>query len=149
MNYIVDLIKEFVSGNVISVSALIIVILSAFFEISKFKINPISSTLRWIGNKLNQTQNENIEKLGKKVDDLCSDFEDHKIESQRAEILTFANQEMRGQKHTKEEFDHIIRVHDSYDKYIQEHKLKNGQVTIAYNYISDIYKKYLNENGFL
>ena len=43
---------------------------------------------------------------------------------------------MNRRKHTKEEFDHIIKVHDDYLQYVRERNLENGQVKLAYEYIA-------------
>lgn len=87
--------------------------------------------------------------LEEKVDKIQKEFEQHKVESWRYEILDFANSCMNHRKHTKEEFDHIIKVHDEYAAYILEKKLTNGQVTVAYEYIVQIYRHCMEENSFL
>lgn len=87
--------------------------------------------------------------LSEKVDDIQQDFEQHKVESWRYEILDFANSCMNKKKHTKEEFDHILKTHDDYASYIKEKGIANGQVTVAYDYIVEIYKKCMAENSFL
>lgn len=126
-----------------------IVVLSCFEFSKKIPVNPITSILSWIGERINSSQNDKIELLSGKVDELSYEFKGHIVESQRSEILAFANQEMRGQKHTKEEFDRIIKIHDDYKIYIKTNNMENGQVDAAYKYIKDIYYEYLRENNFL
>lgn len=106
------------------------------------KIQPIRWLLGWIGKQMNRELQKDFEKLTK-------DFETHKIDSWRTEILDFANSAMNRRKHTKEEFDHIIKVHDDYEKYVKERGLENGQVKLAYEYIVKIYKRCLEKNSFL
>ncbi len=101
---------------------------------------------RWLIKKLGETMNHDIKE---QLSELKQDFQDHKVESQRYEILDFANSCMNGRKHTKEEFDHIISVHDKYDQYIDKNELKNGQVDVAYRYIENIYARCLEKNNFL
>ena len=94
------------------------------------------------GKQMNKELQQDFEKLAK-------DFETHKVDSQRTEILDFANSAMNRRKHTKEEFDHIIKVHDDYLQYVRERNLENGQVKLAYEYIEKIYQRCLEKNSFL
>ena len=106
------------------------------------KIYPV----RWLLKKIGETMNHDIKE---QLNQIEKDFQDHKVESQRYEILDFANSCMNNKKHTKEEFDHIISVHDSYEKYLEQKSLKNGQVKVAYEYIEKIYVRCIEKNSFL
>lgn len=118
------------------------------FEISPIKINPISSLLGWIGKKLNRDVKEDIIKLQTDVKNVQSDLQDHKVESWRREILDFADAVMHGAKKTKENFDYIIKLHDKYEKYIKEKNIENGQIDLAFGYISTNYKECMKNNSF-
>lgn len=106
------------------------------------KLEPV----RYIIRKLGDLLNEDVKRQLDKIED---DFRIHKIESWRYEILAFANSCMRHEKHTKEEFDHVIKIHDDYTICVERYKMKNGQVDLAAEYIEDIYKRCLEENSFL
>ena len=106
------------------------------------KFQPVRWAIRKLGDLLNHDIKEKIDKIEKEL-------EEHKLESQRYEILDFANSCMNHRKHTKEEFDHIIKVHDSYEGYITAHGMKNGQVKVAYEYIEKIYMRCIEKNSFL
>lgn len=82
------------------------------------KFQPVRWLLGWVGKQMNKELQQDFEKLAK-------DFETHKVDSQRTEILDFANSAMNRRKHTKEEFDHIIKVHDDYLQYVRERNLEN------------------------
>ncbi len=56
---------------------------------------------------------------------------------------------MNKRKYTKEEFDHIIKVHDDYEFYIKEKDLENGQVRVVYAYIEKLYTNCMEKNSFL
>jgi hypothetical protein len=118
------------------------------FEFSPIKINPISSILRWFGKRLNQDVEIKISQLGTKVDEVQIDLQDHKVESWRRDILDFASQLMDGQSKTKENYDNIIKLHDRYEKYILEKHIENGQIDLAYEYISSHYKECFQNNSF-
>jgi len=119
------------------------------FEIAPIKFRPISLILGWIGNKLNRDVKKDITELQKNIDCLKSDLQEHKIESQRRDILDFADELIQGQKKTKENFNNIISLHDKYEKYINENGIENGQVDLAFLFISEKYKECQIDNGFL
>lgn len=106
------------------------------------KIQPVRALIGWLGKQLNRDMQEKLDKLAK-------DFESHKVDSWRSEILEFANSCMNRRKHTKEEFDHIISVHDDYAEYVKTNKIENGQVDLAYEYIEKLYQRCLGKNSFL
>lgn len=106
------------------------------------KVQPVRWLLGWVGKQLNRD-------MQSKLDSLAKDFEAHKVDSWRSEILDFANSCMNRRKHTKEEFDHIISVHDDYAKYVEEKKIENGQVKLAYEYIAELYRHCCEKNSFL
>jgi hypothetical protein len=118
------------------------------FEFAPIKFSPISLMLRWIGRKLNKDVEDKINSIEKKVDTVQSDLQNHKVESWRRDILDFANSLMLGKRRTKEDFDNIISLHDKYEKYIEERKIENGQITLAFDYISKKYQECRDSNGF-
>lgn len=118
-------------------------------EVTPVKVKPISCFLKWLGKKLNSEVREDIMQLENKVDDMQLDLQQHIIEGQRRDILNFACDLMRGEKKTKEHFDSIIKLHDTYDQYLRKHHKQNGQVTLAFEYISKKYKEALHDNSFL
>lgn len=144
-----DVIINFVKDNVPDNVGYIILFILGFFEFSKIKFSPISSTLSWIGNRINKPLMKKIGEQDEKLNKLSTEFQDHRIGGWRSEILTFANQAMNGRNHTLEEFEHIIRVHDKYYKYITERNIPNGQINMAFDYIEKLYQKNRRINGFL
>jgi hypothetical protein len=105
------------------------------------KIQPVRWLIKQLGNLMNHD-------LKAQLDQLQKEFTDHKIDSWRMEILEFSNSCINHKRHTKEEFDHIIDVCTKYNEYIKEHKLSNGQVDVAHEYIIEIYKKCMRTNDF-
>ena len=90
------------------------------------KIQPVRWLIKQLGNLMNH------------------DLKD----SWRTEILSFQSSCINHERHTKEEFDHVIDTLAKYDKYIKDHKLTNGQVDVAHEYIVDIYKECMRTNDF-
>ena len=118
-------------------------------ELSPVKINPLSSLLGWIGKRLNKDVKNDISQMKLDMKSVKSELQDHIIQSQRRNILNFADELMRAEKKSKENFDNIISIHDRYNKFIEENELENGQVNLAFDYISAIYKDCLINNSFL
>lgn len=118
------------------------------FEISPIPFNPFSSLLSWFGKKINKDVKEELTKLQSDIKTVQLDLQDHKVESWRRDILDFANSIMLGKKRTKEDFDNIINLHTKYEKYIIERKLCNGQVDLAFEYISNTYYDCIKTNDF-
>lgn len=106
------------------------------------KIQPVRWAIKQLGNLLNSDLKEQLNALQK-------EFQDHKIDSWRLEILDFANSCINHRRHTKEEFDHILDISAKYKKYIADNKLTNGQVDVAEEYIIEIYKECMRENDFI
>lgn len=118
-------------------------------EVTPFiKFNPISAILGWIGKKLNKDVEVKISELNDKVNTVQLDLQNHKVESWRRDILNFADKLSMGQDMTKEGFDFIIRTHDNYENYIKLNKIDNGQIDIAFSYISKKYNEHMENNSF-
>lgn len=60
----------------------------------------------------------------------------------RRDILNFYDACRNGQKHTKEQFDFIIHQCDCYEKYIQDHDIKNGIIEVAIKEIRRLYESW-------
>jgi hypothetical protein len=117
-------------------------------EISPIKVSPISAILRWLGNKLNRDVETKLIQLETKVDTVQTDLQNHKVESWRRDILNFSDSLMLGRDKSKDQFTYIIALHDSYEKYIAERGLINGQLDAAFEYIMKRYHECLENNSF-
>lgn len=118
------------------------------FEITPIKIKPISFILSGIGKRLNRDVKEDINKLKTEVKTIGKDLQDHTVESQRRDILNFANALSRGERKTEEHFNYILAIHDRYEKYTEQNKIKNSQADLAFEYISSMYQECRKNNSF-
>lgn len=87
--------------------------------------------------------NDISDSLGK----LTDMFVDKNIEDMRWEILNFCSALTSGRKYNKESFNHVIQIHEKYEKILEENDMENGQVTASMEVIMDVYKDKL-KNGF-
>lgn len=72
---------------------------------------------------------------------------DKEIDDMRWEILNFSSALTSGRQYNKESFDHVIQIHEKYEKILEENGLENGQVTASMEVIMDVYKEKLR-TGF-
>lgn len=121
-----------------------------------FKAKPITWILKKLGSCVNRELSEKIDKVVAKQDALeekMNTMEEQSIkqdiEEMRWNILDFANSCRNGRRHSKEEFDHVIREYTRYEKTIESRNMENGQIELDYQFISEIYLKCQRENNFL
>ena len=146
---LVDAINDMTLGQIAGNATLLFVILASLVEVTPIKINPITSVLRWIGNKINGPLMDRLDDQDKKSDDLRDTIDDNEIDRIRWEILAFSNSCRQGQRHTLDEFDHIIELNEKYHNILKRRNLTNGKIDLEYNYIVKIYKYCQEKNNFL
>ena len=143
------------SGD-LSFWGVLILLISIGVEFTPIKWNPWSAILGWFGSKWNSRINAKLIEIGKKVDKLNTDLDKHiaeaaakELQDTRKDILNFCNSCMIGQKHTKEQFEFVIKQCDAYEKYIEDNKIKNGIVDAAIKEIRRLNQKCIEENSYL
>lgn len=82
-----------------------------------------------------------------KIENLTSLFISKDIDDMRWEILNFCSALTSGRKYNKESFDHVIQIHEKYEKVLKENNMENGRVTASMEVIMDVYKEKLR-TGF-
>ena len=131
--------------------------------IPKFKWSPWSALFKYIGKSFNDKIDKKIEGLDTKIGEINTkvgqvdkDLKKHIRESEQAalqdmrrDILDFCNACMNKRKHTKEQFDFVIKECDTYEHYIRKNEIKNGVIEAAIKEIRRIYEKCISENSFL
>lgn len=144
-----DMISLATVKDTLSTGGIIFVIIASLLQFSKININPWDKILGWIGDRINKKTNERIDNLENKLDKHITESELKDVQDIRRVILDFANSCMYGRKHTKEQFDFVIKECDDYEDYIERKKIKNGVVTSAIKEIRRLYDKCVQENSFL
>ena len=133
----------------LSIGGIAIIILLSLIQVSKINWNPWDKILGWFGSKINSGLNKKVDELEKKFDAHIKESNDEKIENTRKDILEFCNACMNGRRHTQEQFRFILKKCDNYETYIEQNKLKNGEISLAIEEIRRIYKKCCQQNSFL
>lgn len=152
-----DFIASLGFGSGFSFWGVVAFLMSIGIEIiPKIKWKPWSTFLEWIGSKINARTIAKVDELSSKVELLqnelkkhITDSEDKSLQDIRRDILDFCNSCMNGRRHTKEEFDFVLKQCDEYEIYIEKNKVKNGVISAAIREIRRLNDKCIQENSFL
>ena len=132
-------------------------IVLSLVEVSKIKINPWSSLFKWLGNLFMAGVKKDIADLNGEIQLVKNDLNEMKDENRedkakvaRNRILICSDEVYQGVRHSKEYFDNILADITFYKRYCDEHpEFQNEMTVMATQRIECIYKKCLEEHGFL
>ena len=114
-------------------------VLTIFIQITPaIKLSPIT----WLGGLLTG-------KLRNDIADIQTAIDENEKDRIRWEVLDFANTCRNGIKHTKDEFQHIIALHDKYTALLKKTNDTNGVFDAEYDYILNLYRERQERNDFL
>lgn len=82
------------------------------------------------------------------IRNLAITVDENEVKRLRGEILSFRNSLRRNERHTYEDFQHIIEVHDDYERLLKRLKRTNGVVTETFSYIMSVYRELLDKGTF-
>ena len=149
METLIAKITEMTLGQLAGYAALLFGGLSTFVEFSKIKINPLSTALRWMGDRLNGPVIDRLNEQDKAIASMSEVIDENEIDRIRWEILAFANSCRQGKRHSKDEFDHIIDLNTKYHTILDRRQKTNGILDLEYDYIIKIYRDRQVKNDFL
>lgn len=138
-------IEQWVGNNL----WVILLLLSFVVQITPIKINPWSALFKWIGKAITGDACSKIDSLVEKVDKIDQDVMSNEKDRIRWEILDFANSCRNNRRHTRDEFQHIVELHDKYLRLLKKTGDKNGVFKVEYEYIEKVYAERLEKNDFL
>ena len=107
-------------------------------------INDIVKGLEDVNSKLVITMNN----MNDKIDEMYESQDENEMHRMRWEILSFSDSIAGGSIHSKDAFDHIFDINDKYHKIIEKRNYVNGRIDAEMEYITKVYKKLLEEDGF-
>lgn len=151
-----DLLSLAALKDTLSWGGIAFLVIASLLQFSKININPWDKIFGWIGDRLNSKLSERLKGLETEMTKIKDSLNDHIRESEvkdlqdtRRDILEFANSCMNGRRHTKEQFDFVIKQCDDYESYIEKNNIKNGVVTSDIREIRRLNDKCIQENSFL
>lgn len=114
-------------------------VLAIFVQITPaIKVSPIS----WFGSLLTG-------RLRKDIADIQNAIDENEKDRIRWEVLDFANACRNSIRHTRDEFQHIITLHDKYEALLKKTGDTNGVFDAEYDYILQLYRERQEKNDFL
>lgn len=149
MEQLATIINGMTIGELFGSGAVILLLFSTLVEITPIKWNPLTAILSWLGIRMNGKLIAKVDEQGKQITELDKKIDMNEIDHIRWEILNFANSCRNGCRHTKDEFEHVINLHEKYHKILDDRHMTNGLITIEYEFIEDIYRHCLEKNNFL
>lgn len=97
-----------------------------------------------------ERNDELIKALDKKLDINNNTTLDLLIDSKRNTIINFASNVVnKDTPVTREQFNRIIKMHEDYEKIIEQNGLTNGEVDIAFRIIEEAYEDHMRNHTFV
>ena len=111
--------------------------------------------MQWVNNRA-EVYDESIKQLREALTEVVQALKDNTklteemfIQSSRDRIIDFATKTSNENVMvSREEFNRIFKVYAKYEKYLEEHKMTNGEVDINYQIIKESYEQRLRDHAF-
>jgi hypothetical protein len=111
--------------------------------------------MQWVNNRT-EVYDESIKQLREALTEVMQALKDNTklteemfIQSSRDRIIDFATKTSNENVMvSREEFNRIFKVYAKYEKYLEEHKMTNGEVDINYQIIKESYEQRLRDHAF-
>lgn len=111
--------------------------------------------MQWVNNRA-EVYDESIKQLREALTEVMQALKDNTklteemfIQSSRDRIIDFATKiSNENVMVSREEFNRIFKVYAKYEKYLEEHKMTNGEVDINYQIIKESYEQRLRDHAF-
>ena len=153
----VEKISELRLGELLGYCAIVVAVLSTFLEVSKIKINPWSALGRALGNVINKSVIDKLDKMEQaqketrqKLDDHIRIDDERNADLHRTRILEFNTGLMRGLRHTEEDFNEILYNIKCYETYCTDHpEYENNRAVHANKNIERVYDECMINHDFL
>lgn len=91
---------------------------------------------------------DSITRVDDALHSIAITVDENEVKRLKGELLNFGNSLRRGERHTYEDFQYIIEVHDDYERLLGKLKRTNGVVTETFGYIMSVYRELLDEGTF-
>lgn len=123
---------------------------------SEDNITKRNSWMNWV-NERAIVYDESIIEISKNLSDVTQALKDNTrlteemfIQSSRDRIIDFATK-VADEKVpvSREEFNRIFKVYDKYEKFLEDHKMTNGEIDIAYRIIKESYEQHMRNHSFI
>lgn len=93
--------------------------------------------------------NNNCEMLKLRLDQMEKSNDMQTVRQIKVHVLDFANSCLLGRKHTKQDFENIIKENEEYEELVEKYKLRNDVYAEDFKYIMKIYHECQEKHSFL
>ena len=131
---VTEFMDKLTVGGIAGWAVVLIIVLLSFIQISPIKINPWDRIFAWIGRKMNEEVEEEIQGLKKQIRDLW-------INNHRQSILTFARECRAEISHSAEEWSHVLNLCEEYENFCEKNDVTNGVVRENTLYVRQLYQQ--------
>ena len=123
---------------------------------SEDNISKRNAWMEWV-NERAKVYDKSIVEISKNLSDVTQALKDNTklteemfIQSSRDRIIDFATKVANESAPvSREEFNRIFKVYDKYEKYLEDHKMTNGEIDIAYRIIKESYENHMRGHSFI
>lgn len=98
---------------------------------------------------MKQGNTYNCEMVKARMDQMEKSNDMQTVRQIKAHVLDFANSCLNGRKHTKQDFDNLIKENEEYEVLVKKYGLVNDVYTEDFHYIMKVYRKCMEERSFL
>lgn len=131
---VAEFMDKLTVGGIAGWAVVLLIVLLSFIQISPIKINPWDRIFAWIGRKMNEEVEEEIQGLKKQIRDLW-------INNHRQSILTFARECRAEISHSAEEWFHVLNLCEEYENFCEKNDVTNGVVRENTLYVRQLYQQ--------
>ncbi|MGL5434418.1 MAG: hypothetical protein ACRDBO_03335 [Lachnospiraceae bacterium] len=117
-------------------------------QVVPIKVDPWTYILKWVGSIINGGVKAQIIALDKKVEKNRKMAEEDRADEMRWDIREFAEDCKHGERHTKEEWRHVIAQLERYETYVQKYNIANGVIKEETKYLRRLYEELNNKKDF-
>lgn len=115
----------------------------------KDKTEELMKKMGEVENTLSQKVDDIKTELTQKIQEVSKRNDEDERDRIRWEVLSFANSCKAGEKHSQDEFRHIIELNTKYHKLLAKYNGENGVFDVEYEFVKNHYADCLERNDFL
>lgn len=123
---------------------------------SEDNITKRNSWMQWVNDRA-KVYDDSIVEINKNLSDVTQALKDSAkltkemfVQNSRDRIIDFAAKVVDEKVPvSREEFNRIFKVYERYEKFLEDHKMTNGEVDIAYRIISESYETHMRNHTFI
>ena len=119
--------------------------IDAFEDQTSKNVEELSNSV----NGITTATNKNCQLLKARMDKMEKSNDMQTIRQIRVHVLDFANSCMNHRRHTKQDFDSIIKENEEYEKLVKKYKLRNDVYREDFEFIMKVFHKCQDEGTFL